>query len=237
MIRQVPDAEYDRLMQELRALEAAHPELVTPDSPTQRVAGAPSSAFGEVVHQRADAVARQRVQRGGRARPSTGASTSASGAEGDLDYVAEPKLDGLAVTRHLPRRAPRARRDARRRRDGRGRHRQRAHHPRRARSACAGRRPLLIEVRGEVFMPLAGFERMNEQARARGREGVRQPAQCRGRQPAAARSAHHRARGRSTAFFYALGAVEGARAARAARASCSSGCARSGCRCRRRRAP
>ena len=47
---QVPDAEYDRLMRELRALEAAHPELITPDSPTQRVAGAPSAAFGEVVH-------------------------------------------------------------------------------------------------------------------------------------------------------------------------------------------
>ena len=47
----VSDAEYDRLMQELRALEATHPELVTSDSPTQRVAGTPSAAFGEVVHQ------------------------------------------------------------------------------------------------------------------------------------------------------------------------------------------
>ena len=46
----VPDAEYDRLMQELRALEAADPGLVTADSPTQRVAGAPSAAFGEVSH-------------------------------------------------------------------------------------------------------------------------------------------------------------------------------------------
>ncbi|HLY52169.1 MAG TPA: hypothetical protein VKQ31_04085, partial [Steroidobacteraceae bacterium] len=46
----VSDAEYDRLMLELRALEAEHPELLTPDSPTQRVAGAPSAAFGEVVH-------------------------------------------------------------------------------------------------------------------------------------------------------------------------------------------
>ncbi|HUE30752.1 MAG TPA: NAD-dependent DNA ligase LigA, partial [Verrucomicrobiae bacterium] len=47
---EVPDAEYDRLMGELRALEAAHPELVTPDSPSQRVSGAPSTAFGEVIH-------------------------------------------------------------------------------------------------------------------------------------------------------------------------------------------
>jgi len=47
----ISDADYDRLMQELRSLEAAHPELVTADSPTQRVAGTPSTAFGEVVHQ------------------------------------------------------------------------------------------------------------------------------------------------------------------------------------------
>ncbi|HEY6823830.1 MAG TPA: hypothetical protein VI195_05280, partial [Steroidobacteraceae bacterium] len=47
----VSDAEYDRLMQELRALEAAHPELLTPDSPTQRVSGTPRAGFGAVVHQ------------------------------------------------------------------------------------------------------------------------------------------------------------------------------------------
>ncbi len=42
---EVPDAEYDRLLAELRALEPKHPELITPDSPTQRVSGAPSAAF------------------------------------------------------------------------------------------------------------------------------------------------------------------------------------------------
>ena len=47
---EVADAEYDRLMQELQALEEAHPELVSADSPTQRVGGAPASAFGEVEH-------------------------------------------------------------------------------------------------------------------------------------------------------------------------------------------
>src|SRR6185503_12637637 len=46
----VPDAEYDRLMKELRDIEAAHPELVTPDSPTQRVSGSASSEFAEVRH-------------------------------------------------------------------------------------------------------------------------------------------------------------------------------------------
>ena len=47
----VPDAEYDRLMQELRQLEAAHPELVQASSPTQRVGGAPLAAFGSVRHE------------------------------------------------------------------------------------------------------------------------------------------------------------------------------------------
>ena len=46
----MPDAEYDRLMRELEALEAAHPELVTPDSPTQRIGDVPSSRFANVAH-------------------------------------------------------------------------------------------------------------------------------------------------------------------------------------------
>ena len=94
---EVPDAEYDRLMRELRALEAAHPELITPDSPTQRVAGTPSATFGEVVHQvpmlsldnaftEEDVAAFDR-----RIHERLGVS-------GELEYVAEPKLDGLAVT-------------------------------------------------------------------------------------------------------------------------------------------
>ncbi|HEX9472688.1 MAG TPA: hypothetical protein VF931_00770, partial [Steroidobacteraceae bacterium] len=47
---EVPDAEYDRLMQELRALEAAHPELVSSDSPTQRVSGSAAAAFTPVAY-------------------------------------------------------------------------------------------------------------------------------------------------------------------------------------------
>ena len=47
---EVSDAEYDALMRELRALEAQHPELITPDSPTQRVSGQPVEAFGVVEH-------------------------------------------------------------------------------------------------------------------------------------------------------------------------------------------
>ncbi len=47
----IPDAEYDRLFNALKALEAEHPELVTPDSPTQRVGGAALSAFGQIRHE------------------------------------------------------------------------------------------------------------------------------------------------------------------------------------------
>lgn len=47
---EVPDAEFDRLMRELQELEAQHPELVTPDSPTQRVGATPLPEFGAVVH-------------------------------------------------------------------------------------------------------------------------------------------------------------------------------------------
>ena len=93
----VSDAEYDRLMQELRALETAHPELVTSDSPTQRVAGTPSDAFGEVVHQVPmlsldNAFSEEDVRAFDRR------IHERLGRSGDLDYVAEPKLDGLAVS-------------------------------------------------------------------------------------------------------------------------------------------
>ena len=48
---EIPDAEYDRLMRELRALEEQHPDLITPDSPTQRVGAAPLTAFEQVRHE------------------------------------------------------------------------------------------------------------------------------------------------------------------------------------------
>jgi DNA ligase (NAD+) len=47
---EIPDAEYDRLLRELQALERQHPELITPDSPTQRVGDAPLAEFDEVAH-------------------------------------------------------------------------------------------------------------------------------------------------------------------------------------------
>ena len=60
---EISDREFDRLLEELKKLEAAHPELVTPDSPTQRVGGQPIEGFRTVAPSRADAVDRQHLQR------------------------------------------------------------------------------------------------------------------------------------------------------------------------------
>jgi len=92
------DAEYDRLMAELRELERAHPELVTPESPTQRVSGVPSEKFARVEH-REPMLSLGNVQTeeelaefDARVRRLLGL------AEGEpVEYVCEPKLDGLAV--------------------------------------------------------------------------------------------------------------------------------------------
>jgi DNA ligase (NAD+) len=162
----VPDAEYDRLMKELRELEAAHPALVTPDSPTQRVSGSASSAFEEVRHSLPmlslnngfteedladfDRKVRERL---GRDEP--------------IDYSATPKLDGLAIS-VLYRDGVYAR--AATRGDGVTGEDVTANVatirsvPRRLR----GQPPSVLEVRGEVFLPYAGFEKMNRDQQARG---------------------------------------------------------------------
>ncbi|HYM41975.1 MAG TPA: NAD-dependent DNA ligase LigA [Steroidobacteraceae bacterium] len=203
----VSDAEYDRLMLELRALEAGHPELVTPDSPTQRVAGAPSAAFGEIVHRvpmlsldnafteedvgAFDRRLRERLH-----------------VEGELDYVAEPKLDGLAITviyrgGMLEQAATRG--DGVTGEDVTANVRTVRTVPHRLHRGA----PQLIEVRGEIFMPLKGFERMNARARERGEKVFVNP------RNAAAGSLRQldpkiSAARPLDAFFYGLGALEGA---------------------------
>lgn len=93
---EIPDAEYDRLVRELETLEERHPELITPDSPTQRVGAKPLKKFGEVKHDipmlsLANAFSEQEVldfDRRVRERLHID----------DIEYSAEPKLDGLAVS-------------------------------------------------------------------------------------------------------------------------------------------
>ncbi|HTD30646.1 MAG TPA: NAD-dependent DNA ligase LigA [Steroidobacteraceae bacterium] len=204
---QVPDAEYDRLMRELRTLEAADPTLITPDSPTQRVAGTPSGAFGEVLHQvpmlSLDNAFTEEELRGFDRRIHERLNVA-----GELAYVAEPKLDGLAVTviyreGLLAQAATRG--DGLRGEDVTANVRTIRAVPQRLRGAA----PRLLEARGEVFMPLAGFERMNARARERGEKVFVNPRN-------AAAGALRQLDARITAarplsvFFYGLGALEGA---------------------------
>ncbi len=92
----LPDAEYDRLFKELQALESEHPELLTMDSPTQRVGGAPLPAFGQVAHRVPmlslnNAFAEEEAAAFDR-RCREGLDVA------EIEYAVEPKFDGLAVT-------------------------------------------------------------------------------------------------------------------------------------------
>ena len=97
----IPDAEYDRLFQQLQALEVQHPELVTPDSPTQRVGGRVLGSFASVRHAlpmlsirtETDTQASGALNFDARVRRELGLDESAA----PLEYVAEPKFDGLAI--------------------------------------------------------------------------------------------------------------------------------------------
>ena len=204
---QIPDAEYDRLMGELRALEAAHPDLVTPDSPTQRVSGAPSAAFGEIVH-RVPMLSLDNAFSDEDVAAFDRRLHERLGVDGDLGYVAEPKLDGLAITviyrqGQLEQAATRG--DGVTGEDVTANVRTLRTVP----HTLRGRAPPLIEVRGEVFMPLRGFERMNSRARERGEKVFVNP------RNAAAGSLRQldpriSAARPLDAFFYGLGALEGA---------------------------
>ena len=161
---QVPDAEYDRLLGELQALEAEHPELVSADSPTQRVGAKPLSAFGEVKHEvpmlsldnafdddevgEFDRRVREKLE------------------VEAVDYTAEPKLDGLAVSLLyedgvLVRGATRG--------DGSSGEdiTQNVRTIQSIPLKLLGRGyPKRLEVRGEVFISHAGFAALNEHQQA-----------------------------------------------------------------------
>jgi DNA ligase (NAD+) len=165
----VPDAEYDRLVRELQAIEKEYPALVTDDSPTQRVGAEPASSFTTVQHQLPmlsldNAFSENELSDFHRRvmdRLQLDSSTI-------MDYSAEPKLDGAAVSLiykkgHLVQGATR----------GDGRTGENITHNVRTIAAVplsllgAGY-PATLEVRGEVFMPRAGFEKYNARARKNG---------------------------------------------------------------------
>ncbi len=92
----IADAEYDQLMRQLETLEKQHPELVTDDSPTQRVGAAPLKAFGSVTH-RLPLLSLANAMNADELYAFDAAVKKGLGIETDIEYVAEPKLDGLAV--------------------------------------------------------------------------------------------------------------------------------------------
>jgi DNA ligase (NAD+) len=167
---EVPDSEYDRLFRELQALELAHPELLTPDSPTQRVGGQVLDAFAQVTHR----VPMLSIR--------TETDTEASGAEAfdtrirkelglsdadpAVDYVGELKFDGLAMSLRyeagvLVQAATRG--DGETGEEVTANIRTIGQIPLRLPADA----PAVLEVRGEVYMRRDDFERLNERQRQR----------------------------------------------------------------------
>lgn len=163
---EIPDAEYDRLWRELQALEVAHPELISPDSPTQRVGGRPLEAFATVAH-RVPMLSLKNAMDEAEMRAFDQSIRKELGREW-VRYVAEPKLDGLAISLTyedgiLTLAATRG--DGHRGEDVTAQVRTIKAVPLRLRGEGW---PGLLEVRGEVFLPKSGFEALNEQARREG---------------------------------------------------------------------
>ena len=170
----LPDAEYDRLFKALQALEAVHPELITADSPTQRVGGKPLDSFASVKH----ALPMLSIR--------TETDTEASGAEAfdtrirkelglrdtdpAVDYVAELKFDGLAMSLRyeqgvLVQAATRG--DGDMGEDVTHNIRTIGQIPLRLQTNASLPVPALLEVRGEVYMARSDFEALNERQRQR----------------------------------------------------------------------
>lgn len=165
---EVPDAEYDRLLRRLEELEAAFPDLVTPDSPTQRVGATPAAAFGTIKHtipmiSLANALTRdEAIEFDARVKKQLGL-----GPEDKIEYVGEPKMDGLAVeliyedgifVRGSTRGDGEVGEDVTR-------------NLRTVRSIplrLTKEAPRLLEARGEVFLPLDAFKKLNREREERG---------------------------------------------------------------------
>ncbi len=174
----IPDAEYDRLFQELQAIEAEHPELLTPDSPTQRVGGRALAQFASVRHAlpmlsirtETDTEASGAQNFDARVRRELGLDDTA----GPVEYVAELKFDGLAMNLRyehgvLVRAATRG--DGEVGEDVTQNVRTIGQIPLRLPQGV----PPILEVRGEVYMRRDDFESLNEQQRERGQKSFVNP--------------------------------------------------------------
>jgi DNA ligase (NAD+) len=169
----IADAEYDRMFQELQAIEAQHPELLTPDSPTQRVGGRPLDQFVSVRHAvpmlsirtETDTEASGAQNFDARVRRELGLDDSA----GPVEYVAEPKFDGLAMNlryQHGVLVQAATRGDGEMGEDVTQNIRTIGQIPLRLPAGV----PEILEVRGEVYMRRDDFEALNEKQRERGQK-------------------------------------------------------------------
>ncbi len=202
----IPDSEYDRLLRQLQALEADYPDLVTPDSPTQRVGAAPLESFAEALHRvpmlsLANALSAEEMSAfDRRVRERLGLE--------QVEYVGEPKLDGLAISLlyedgRLERAATRG--DGYRGEDVTSNVRTIGAVPLRLKGSGW---PTLLEVRGEVYFPKKEFEAFNERMREEGGKVFANP------RNAAAGSLRQldpriTAQRPLTMFCYGIGQVEG----------------------------
>jgi len=168
------DAEYDRLLRELQALEARYPELVTPDSPTQRVGAQPLAAFGTVRH----ALPMTSIDNAfdeNDVREWDARVRKALGEADAVAYSAEPKFDGASVSLRYERgRLVRAgtRGDGYTGEDVTANVRTIRAVPLRLRGTGW---PEVLEVRGEVVIPIADFERLNREQLDRGERAFANP--------------------------------------------------------------
>ncbi|WP_200386630.1 NAD-dependent DNA ligase LigA [Thiocapsa imhoffii] len=165
---EIPDSEYDRLFAELQGLEARHPELITPDSPTQRVGAAPLDSFAPIRH-RVPMISLDNAMSDAKLVEFHQRVIKRLDAAGEtICYVAEPKLDGLAINLRyeqgmLVQAATRG--DGATGEEVTANIRTIQSVPLRLRESDW---PAVVEVRGEVYMTRAGFERLNREAAARG---------------------------------------------------------------------
>ena len=204
---EISDAAYDSMMRELLALEAAWPELVNPASPSQRVGDTPRAGIAEIVH-RLPMLSLENAFSDDEVVAFDRRIHERMSVESDIDYAAEPKLDGLAIALFY--------------RDGRLEYAAtrgdgttgedvtpNVRTIRAVPLVLLGSPPRELEVRGEVFMPAAGFNKMNAQVVARGDKAYVNPRN-------AAAGIVRQLDPRVTAsrpldiFFYGLGIVVGA---------------------------
>lgn len=170
---EVPDAEYDRLLRELQDLEAKYPELVVPESPTQRVGAKPAEGFAGVEH-RVPMLSLENALDEAETRSFDRRVCERLGRE-RIAYLAEPKLDGLAISLTFEDgvlRQAATRGDGRRGEDVTAQVRTIRSVPLKLLGTGW---PTLMEVRGEVVLPKVGFDAINARAREEGAKTFANP--------------------------------------------------------------